>query len=136
LKRDLFVLIVDQKFFSNQEQWLKKLKQIKMDKLQEMQILEQTLQNLLMQKQAFQMELSETDSAIEELKKSGEEVYKIIGQLMIKSGKKKIEEELLEKKKLLELRLKNIEKQEESMTKDFEQRREEFFNKQKKQQKK
>jgi prefoldin beta subunit len=127
---------VDQKFFSNQEQWLKKLKQIKMDKLQEMQILEQTLQNLLMQKQAFQMELSETDSAIEELKKSGEEVYKIIGQLMIKSGKKKIEEELLEKKKLLELRLKNIEKQEESMTKDFEQRREEFFNKQKKQQKK
>ncbi len=107
-----------------------------MDKVQEMQLLEQNLQNLLMQKQAFQMELSETDSAIEELKKSGEEVYKIIGQLMIKSEKKKIEEELSEKKKLLDLRLKNIEKQEASMTKDMEKLRDEFLKSQKNQEKK
>jgi prefoldin beta subunit len=100
-----------------------------MDKMQELQFLEQNLQNLLMQKQAFQMELSETESALEEISKSGDEVYKIIGQLMIKSEKEKISEELKEKKKLFELRLQNIEKQENSMTKNLEDIREEFMKK-------
>ncbi|MCK4501265.1 prefoldin subunit [Candidatus Babeliales bacterium] len=64
------------------------------NKIQEMQILEQNLQNLLMQKQAFQMELSETVSALKEIEKSSEDVYKVIGQLMIKVSKDKIKEEL------------------------------------------
>ena len=55
--------------------------------IQEMQILEQNLQNILMQKQAFQMEITETQSALEEIENSGDEVYKIIGSLMIKSEK-------------------------------------------------
>ena len=46
-------------------------------KIQEIQFLEQNLQNLLMQKQAFQMELSETQAALKELENSGEEVFKI-----------------------------------------------------------
>ena len=37
-------------------------------KMQELQLLEQSLQNTLMQKQAFQMELSETQAALGELK--------------------------------------------------------------------
>ncbi len=82
------------------------------NKIQEMQILEQRLQNSMMQKQAFQMELAETDSALSEIEKSGDEVFKIIGQLMIKSDKSKIKDELLNKQKILELRIKSLEKQE------------------------
>ena len=85
-------------------------------KLQEMQMLEQNLQNLFFQKQSFQMELSETLSALKELESSGDQVFKIIGQLMIKKDKKSIKEELENKKKLLELRLKSLEKQEEDLT--------------------
>ena len=63
---------------------------------QEMQMVEQSLQNILYQKQAFQMELSETESALTEIEKSGDEVFKIVGQLMIKSDKIKIKKENLE----------------------------------------
>ena len=95
------------------------------EKIQEMQILEQQLQNTILQKQAFQIELTETNSAIEELEKSGDEVFKIIGQLMIKSEKSKIKEELLNKQKILELKIKSFEKQENSLTEQLEKLQEE-----------
>lgn len=80
--------------------------------MQEIQILEQNLNNLLLQKQAFQFELNETESALEEVKKTKDDVYKITGQILIKSDKNSIEKELKEKKDIIELRLKSIEKQE------------------------
>ena len=81
-------------------------------KIQEIQILEQSLQNLLLQKQAFQMEISETIAAKREIEKAGDDVFKIIGQLMIKSDKSKVKEELSNKERLLDLRIKSLEKQE------------------------
>ena len=51
------------------------------EELQEMQILDQNLHNMLLQKQAFQMELSETNSALKEIDKSNE-VFKLFGELM------------------------------------------------------
>jgi len=102
------------------------------NKLQELQILEQRLQNSMLQKQAFQMELAETNSASKEIEKSGEEVFKIIGQLMIKSEKKKIQEELQSKQKILELRIKTFEKQENSLTEQVEKLRDEFTKSMKK----
>ena len=90
--------------------------------IQEMQILEQNLQNLILQKQAFQMELSETQTAKREIEKSGEEIFKIVGQVMIKAEKEKVKDELSGKEKLLELRIKSIEKQE----KIFEQKLQDF----------
>lgn len=96
-------------------------------KIHEMQILEQNLQNLLLQKQAFQMELSETTSALEEIEKSTDDVFKIIGQLMIKSDKKKIKDELINKEKILELRTKSLEKQEEYLSKQIDKIREEVI---------
>jgi prefoldin beta subunit len=95
-------------------------------KIQEMQILEQKLQNSILQKQAFQMELAETNSALREVEKSGDEVFKIIGQLMIKSEKEKIKEELLSKQKILELRIKALEKQENSLTGQLDRLRDEI----------
>lgn len=121
MKKDSSVLIAGVRFFTSPEPLLKRLKQTKMeDKMQELQVLEQGLQNILMQRQAFQMELSETESALEEIKGSGEEVFKIVGQLMIKSNPERIREELLNKQKMLELRLKSLGKQEASITKEVE----------------
>lgn len=97
-------------------------------KIQEMQMLEQNLQNLLFQKQAFQMELSETKSALKEIENSGDEVFKIIGQLMIKTDKTKMKEELSNKEKIITLRIKSIEKQETPLAKKLDDLRKEIVN--------
>ncbi len=96
-------------------------------KIQEMQILEQSLQNILLQKQAFQMELSETTTALTEIKNSGDDVYKILGQLMVKTKKDSVVKELSDKEKIIELRLKNLEKQESSLNNQLEKLREEIL---------
>lgn len=83
------------------------------EKLQQLQILEQSLQQLLMQKQSFQAQLMEVESA-QEGTKATDEVYKIIGNILIKSKKADVEKELGEKKQMLDIRIKNIEKQEEA----------------------
>jgi prefoldin beta subunit len=101
-------------------------------KIQEIQILEQTLHNISFQKQAFQLELSETSETLEQLKSSGDEVFKIVGQIMIKTDKKKSQEELLNKQKLLELRIKSIEREEEALSKKVISLREEVINPKKK----
>ena len=99
-------------------------------KIQEMQMLEQNLQNLLLQKQAFQMELSETQSALKEIENSDDEVFKVIGQLMIKTDKSKIKEELSNKEKILDLRMKTIEKQENSFMEKLNTARDELLKQQ------
>ncbi len=101
-------------------------KENKERQIQEIQILEQNLHNLLLQKQAFQMEISETQAAKKEIKNS-EDVFKVIGQLMIKAEKEKVEEELLNKEKLLDLRIKSIEKQETSLAEKLESLKKEVF---------
>ena len=89
--------------------------------IRNLQMLEQNLQQILMQKQAFQMELRETQSAMKEIEKSGEEVFKIIGQMMIKSDKKSMIAELANKEKLMDLRIRNFEKQEIAVSKKIEE---------------
>jgi len=97
----------------------------KNEELQEMQMLDQNLHNILLQKQAFQMELSETKSGLVEIEKSGE-IFKLVGELMIKVGKEKVKEELLSKEKILNMRIKSIEKQEDSIAKRLEELRNKF----------
>lgn len=96
-------------------------------KIQELQIIEQTLQNLMIQKQTFQLELNEALSALEELSEAKDEVYKIVGQIMVKAKKDSLEKELKSKKDLLELRVKNMEKQEHSLREKLEKLREEVM---------
>ncbi len=97
--------------------------------IKEMQFLEQNIQNLFFQKQAFQMELTETQSALREIENSQEDAYKLIGQLMIKVPKSKIIGELSEKEKFLNLKIKNLEKQEKSFSENIEQLREKILRK-------
>ena len=91
-------------------------------KIQELQVLEQNIQNLLMQKQAIQIELTEIENALSDLKKSGDEVYKIVGGILVRSNKSDISSDLEEKKKILVLRISSIEKQE----KIFDEKAEKF----------
>ena len=98
------------------------------EKLQELQILEQNLQSIIMQKQAFEMEMADVNNALEELKKQKDDVYKIVGSLMIKSKKDEIEVELKHKKEMLDLRLKNMDKQENSFKEKSFKIREELMS--------
>jgi len=93
--------------------------------IQEIQFLEQGLQNILFQKQAFQMELSETQEALKELENSKDDVFKVIGQIMVKFEKSKMKEEMLNKLKIFDLRIKNLEKQEISLSNRIESIRDE-----------
>ena len=92
-----------------------------------LQLTEQGLQNMLMQKQMFQLDLVETENALDELKKTKEgEVFKIVGSLMLKANKQEVEQELNKKRELLELRLKAIEKQEDELKNRLLKSREEI----------
>ncbi len=98
-------------------------------KIQEMQIAEQSIQNLLVQKQVFQLELAETNNALEELKKSKDDAFKIVGNLMIKSNKADLEKELTRKKDLINLRIKSLEKQEKNLEEQLTKIRSEVLKK-------
>jgi len=96
-------------------------------KIQELQMIEQTMQTLMIQKQTFQVELNETLSALEELNAAKDDVFKIVGQIMVKAKKESLEKELREKKSLLEMRVKNLDKQVDSMSTRLEKLREEVM---------
>ena len=99
------------------------------EKIQELQGYEQSLHALLIQKQAFQLELSETENALNEITSSEEDIFKLIGNIIVKSDKKKTQEELKRKKDLLSLRLKSIESQEKEISKKAEELKKEVMKK-------
>ena len=80
-------------------------------KIGQLQLFEQSLQTLLAQKQQFQMQSVEIESALSELDKS-EKAYKIIGNIMVASNKEDLKSDLKSKKEIADLRLKTLEKQE------------------------
>lgn len=99
-------------------------------KIQHIQILEQSFQQLLMQKQAFSLELNETNFALEELKKAKGDVFRIVGnQIVIKSTKEDLEKEMNNKKGLINLRLKNIDKQEKEFSEKIQEMKKEIIEK-------
>lgn len=65
----------------------------------ETELIEQNLNQLLMQKQSIQIEFNETVNALEELQKSKGDVYRMLGNIMIKSEKQSLIKELEERKK-------------------------------------
>ena len=84
------------------------------EKIAQLQMFEQGMQSILAQKQQFQGQLVETESALEEISKA-KEAYRIIGNVMIRSDIPKMKDELEKKKELLDLRVKAIEKQEQQL---------------------
>lgn len=84
------------------------------EKIQQLQLLEQSMQNFLMQKQQFQGQLLEIESALKELDNTSIS-YKIIGSVMINKNPEELKEELKEKKSTVELRIKTLEEQENKL---------------------
>lgn len=82
------------------------------NKIAQLQLLDQNLQQILMQKQQYQSQIIEIDNSLEELEKSKGNVYKIVGAIMVNGDKEELKKELLSKKELVELRIKSFEKQE------------------------
>lgn len=96
------------------------------EKIQQLQTIEQNMQHLLKQRQQFQMQQMEVESALEELKKT-EKAYRIIGNIMVLSEKSSLEKELTEKKERMELRVKSVEKQENNLKEQAKTLREEVM---------
>ena len=87
--------------------WLK-------EQISRLQQLQQNLQAIMMQKQQIELEIVETERALEELSKTttSDSIYKAAGPLLIKSEKDIIEKDLAEKKELANTRVMVLGKQE------------------------
>ena len=85
------------------------------ERLLRLQQLQQTLQSILAQKQQVEMEKTEVDQTIAELQKTADDavIYKAIGSLLVKADKPKVNEELAERKSLLDTRSTVMARQEE-----------------------
>ncbi|MEK6848999.1 MAG: prefoldin subunit beta [Nanoarchaeota archaeon] len=84
------------------------------EELQRLQMLDHNVQQMTAQKQQFQSQLFELENALKELE-SSPSAYKIIGNIMVMTDKATLKKELDGKKELLDLRIKNIEKQEKQL---------------------
>jgi prefoldin beta subunit len=87
------------------------------ERLLRLQQLQQSLQAILAQKQQVELELTETDQALTELQKAGDDavVYKAIGSLFVKGEKQKIIADLNDRKEILNTRVTVLGKQEERL---------------------
>lgn len=101
------------------------------EKIGRMQLIEQNMQNFLVQRQQFQAQLVEVESALNELKTT-KEAYKIVGNIMVSSSREELEKELKEKKEMLDLRVSSIEKQESSLKEKAKKLQEEVLEEMKK----
>lgn len=100
------------------------------EEIQNLQMFEHNFQQLLMQKNAFSMELNETELIIQEVEKTSGEVFRIIGnQVAIKSDKEKILEDMKRKKELISIRLNSMKKQEKDFSEKIDSLREEIMKK-------
>jgi prefoldin beta subunit len=98
--------------------------------IQELQMLEHSFQQLLMQKNAFSMELNETELIIKEVEKTTGEVSRIIGQqVVIKSTKEDILQDMNKKQDLIKTRMETIDKQEKEFSEKIEALREQVMKK-------
>ena len=85
--------------------------------LARLQQTQQNFQSIMMQKQQLESEKLETEKALEELKKAGddESVFKHAGTIMIKSNKKDLIDELEEQVELAKTKASLLAKQEERL---------------------
>ena len=98
------------------------------NKIQELQIIEQSMQNIIVQKQNLQFEQNEYSEALDGLDEAKGDVYKVVGQIMIKSKKEDLKKELEEKNEVTDLKIKNFERQEKSIKEKLTKLRDEVMS--------
>lgn len=94
----------------------------------QLQLYEQSLQNILIQKQQFQSQSLEIESALKELETT-KEAYKIVGNIMVSSKKEDLKKDLESKKEVVSLRIKALEKQENQIREKAKKLQEEVSKK-------
>ena len=91
------------------------------NKLVRLQQLQEQLRLILAQKQSVELEYREVSRVLDELSKIGDEpLYKSLGHILVLSKKEDLVKELNERKEVLELRIKTLEKQEDYLRKQIE----------------
>lgn len=95
-------------------------------KITELSQTEQNVQYLGSQRQRFQSQLMETESAMQELKNEG--AYKIIGNIMVKKSSSDLKGELEERKEFLKVRIDSLKKQEEKLQEKLSKLQEEVMS--------
>ncbi len=85
--------------------------------LAQFQQVQQQAEAIATQRLQLEVQLKDVEKALEEVEKLPEdgEVYKVVGNLLVKSEKGKVEAELRDRKETLELRVKTLKKQEEKV---------------------
>jgi len=92
------------------------------EQIARLQQLQQTLEVVTAQKQQLEIDLAETNRALSELEKVDDQavIYKSIGGLMLKTERKKMIDELTERREVLNTRITVLDRQ-EKRTRDHTQ---------------
>ncbi|KXA90578.1 prefoldin subunit beta [candidate division MSBL1 archaeon SCGC-AAA259I09] len=95
------------------------------EQAQQLQQVQQQVESLARQKQQLEINSQETERALEEISDIDKDtpIYKSIGGIMVKTDLSDAEEELKERQETLNLRIKQIERQEERSRKRLEKLR-------------
>jgi prefoldin beta subunit len=96
------------------------------EKIGQIQLIQQNLENFSMQKQQFQVQQTEIETALLEIKNTNT-AYKIVGNIMVLSDKEQLRKELEERDEMLNIRVNTIEKQEEKLRSKFEELQQEVM---------
>ncbi|MFA5796848.1 MAG: prefoldin subunit beta [Candidatus Woesearchaeota archaeon] len=89
------------------------------EKINQIQLVQQNMQNLAAQRQQFHIQLTELESALKEIS-SSLKTYKIIGNIMVAQDKEKLHAELIEREEMTKVRIASIEKQEAKLREKVE----------------
>ncbi|MBS3149373.1 prefoldin subunit [Candidatus Woesearchaeota archaeon] len=84
-------------------------------KVEELHNIEENLRVILVQKQNLQIQLLEMENAISELEKTNDNAYKIVGAIMVELPSEEIKKDLNSKKEIVEIKIKNLDKQENKL---------------------
>lgn len=88
---------------------------------EQLQLQNQQMQAIVVQKQTIELQTKEIDSALEELEKTKKaDVFKSVGPILIKTTATKIKKELKEAKEDAGLKIKMLEKQEKEIQEAME----------------
>lgn len=95
--------------------------------LGQLQMQNQQLQNVLLQKQTLMLQGKEVEKALDEISKEDtQEIYRSIGPILVRADKEKTKKDLEEQKEEMELKIKTLEKQESRLKSMMKESQEKF----------
>jgi prefoldin beta subunit len=94
--------------------------------LNELQLQNQQLQTILIQKQSLMIQGKEVERALEEIEKGGEEIYRSVGPILVKTNREDIKKDLEEDREETEIKINSLDKQEIRIRKRIKEIQEKF----------